>query len=134
MDPFSITVGILGIINAVDLGLKLSKKYAGPSTKSSTELQHLTRTLCELYGVLTTFNRYLELQDDDRLPKSYEYLKLALERCDDAVGVVTGFLQNAKPTEKAFRGVKFDKKFKVALKTLDDACKVFKMATMVDQQ
>jgi hypothetical protein len=115
MDPFSITVGAIGIIQAVTACLKLSRKFIGPSTLSNTELIALNISLHEFHGVIRTFHTHLEIyHDDDSHIKSLEYLKPVIAQCNEAIGIVKAFMQDTSVLQKALRGSKFDRRLRVA--------------------
>lgn len=134
MDPFSISVGILGIISSVTSCLKLAKQHIGPSAMSSTEAESLKKSLYEFLGVMHSFKAHLELHDDDdeRLA-SLEYLTPAVNRSLEALKIVKEYINSGR-TDKLFRGVKFDKRLKASLKSLDDARQLFSLAVLADQQ
>jgi hypothetical protein len=134
MDPFSIAVGVLGVIQAVTSCLKLSKKFIGPSTVSKEELALITNTLYGFHGIMRSFQAHLEIwdDDDDRM-KSLEYLKPAVTQCNAAVEVIKEYVKGSG-VEKILRGVKFDKKLKVALASINSARSLFEMAIQSDQQ
>ncbi|KAK3389894.1 hypothetical protein B0H63DRAFT_464493 [Podospora didyma] len=135
MDPFSVSVGIIGIVSAVKGCLKLANKHVGASAISSEEAEALMKSLYELNGATRNFQMHQELNDDDDdLMASYECLQPVIKRSLEAAQMVKEFLQNNSKIAKAFRGVKFDKKLKVALKSLDEATKLFNMAILADQQ
>ena len=134
MDPFSISVGVFGILQTVTLCLKLVKKHVGPSSMSSADAENLKKSLYEFHGTMKSFQMHLKLHaDDDERIASLEYLKPAVTRSLDSLHIVKQYIDSGR-TEKLFRGVKFDKKLKLSLKSLNDACKLFSMAILADQQ
>lgn len=134
MDPFSLTVGVLGIVTAAQACLKTIKKRIGPSDMSSTEMDDMMKTLYEIHGVMGSFKTHLDLHDDDedRL-RSLQHLLPVMNRSSEALQIVKDYINSGR-MEKVFRGVKFDKKLKASLKRLDDASKIFSMAVVLNQQ
>ncbi|KAF4854576.1 hypothetical protein CGCSCA2_v009577 [Colletotrichum siamense] len=134
MDPFSLTVGVLGIVAAAQACLKTIKKRVGASAMSSAEIEGMMKTLYEIHGVMGSFKTHLELHDDDedRL-ESLQYLMPVMNRSSEALQIVKDYVNSGR-TEKAFRGVKFDKQLKLSLKRLDDASEIFSMAVVSNQQ
>ena len=77
---------------------------------------------------------HLELYDDDEERISaLEYLQPVINSSKEALRIVQQYINGGR-TEKFFSGVKFDKQLKASLKSLDDASKLFSMATLADQQ
>ncbi len=135
MDPFSLTLGIISLLEALKSSLKLARKHGvGPSALSSVEAENLKKTLLELHGATNNFKTCLDISDDEEWNMaSLEYLKPVVERSFESLQIVRDYL-GSRRTVKAFRGANFDKKLKVSLKSLDDASKLFAMAVSVDQQ
>jgi len=134
MDPFSITVGVFGLLQTVTSCLKFVKKRVGPSALSASEAEELKRSLYNFHGVMGSFQMHLQLHDDDddRI-SSLEYLKPALDRSAESLQIINRYLAGGR-TDKLFGGAKFDKQIKSSLKSLDDASKIFNMAVLSDQQ
>jgi hypothetical protein len=134
MDPFSLTVGTIGILQAVTSCLKLAKKYGGPSALSSAEAENLMKTIYEFHGAVRNFQTHLELYEDDETRiASLDYLKPVVNRSLDSFHIVKDYLSSGLAA-KTFRGSKFDRKLKASLKSIDDASKLFNMAVLADQQ
>lgn len=135
MDPFSLTVGIVGLIGAVNGCLKLTKKFVGPSKFGKSELAATKSTLYEAVGILNIFKTYLELHEDDECHmQALVHLAPAMDRCREALQTIKTFLQGTSTVEKIWKGAKFDKEFKNALNAVDESSKLFKLAVMADQQ
>lgn len=134
MDPFSLAVGVIGILEGVKSCLKSVKKHLGPSALSSADTDNLIKSLYEFHGAMKSFQAHLELyEDDDERQTSLEYLKPVVARSLKSLQIVKQYLGSGR-TEKAFRGVKFDRELKLSLKSLDDASKLFSIAVLADQQ
>lgn len=135
MDPFSLTVGTLGLIGAVKSCLKLAAKFVGPSKFGSAELAATTTTLYEALGILTSFKTYVELHDDDEGHlQTLIHIQPVMERCREALQSIKSFMQGTSTFDKMLRGVRFDKTFKSSLAAVDESSKLFKLAVMADQQ
>lgn len=134
MDPFSLTVGVVGILTAAQSCLKMIKKQIGPSAMSSEEMQNMMKTLWGINGVMGSFKAYQELHDDDddRM-SSLEYLKPVATRSCEAIQIIKDYIGSGR-RERFLHGVKFDKKLKLALKALEDASRLFSMALVSNQQ
>ncbi|EQB48610.1 hypothetical protein CGLO_12147 [Colletotrichum gloeosporioides Cg-14] len=100
---------------------------------SGPDTEDMMRTLYEIHGVMGSFKAHLDLHDDDddRM-ESLHYLMPVINRSSEALQTVKDYVSSGR-TEKAFRGIKFDKKLKASLKRLDDASKVFRMAILSNQ-
>lgn len=135
MDPFSITVGTFGLLQAVTTGLKLVKKHLGPSNLSGSEADELRTSLYRFHGPLATFQTHLQMHDDDDQDSglALEHLRPVIQRSAGALQIVNQYLAGGR-TGKLLRAVKFDQRLKTALKCLDDASKLFTTAIMTDQQ
>ncbi|KAI8277771.1 hypothetical protein K4K59_009416 [Colletotrichum sp. SAR11_240] len=94
----------------------------------------MMKTLWEVNGVMGSFRTHQELHDDDddRMA-SLEYLKPVVSRSHEAIQIIKGYINSGR-RERFLQGVKFDKKLKLALKSLDDASKLFSMALVSNQQ
>jgi len=83
---------------------------------------------------MSSFQANLELSEDDKERRdSLEYLQPVVTRSYEALMIVREYMDGGK-TGKLFRGARFDKKLKTALKSLDDASKLFSMASYATQQ
>lgn len=135
MDPFSLTVGTIGLIGAVKACLKLAGKVVGPSKLGKAELDATNSTLFEALGILKNFKTFLKLHrdDHDRL-QTLAHLGPVMKRCEDALQTIEAFMQGTSTFEKLCKGVKFDKSFKSAITAVDESTKLFKLAVMADQQ
>jgi hypothetical protein len=134
MDPFSLTVGCVNILQVVTSCLKLAKNHVGPSAMSSVEAGNLMKTLYEFHGVMGSFQTHLEMYDDDDMRMgTLKYLMPVVERAYESAKVIEEYLGSGRGA-KTFRGAKFDRKLKDSLKLLDEAGKLFKMAILADQQ
>lgn len=134
MDPFSLTVGVFGLVTAVTSCIKGIKKHVGPSSRSSAETESLKKSLCEFLGAMTSFQAHLGLNDDDdERMASLEQLKPVITQSLESLEIVQHFIDSGR-TKQILRGIKFDKKIKIALKSLDDASELFKMAILLDQR
>lgn len=135
MDPFSLTVGTVGLIGAVNACLKLAKKFVGPSKFGKSELAATNSTLYESLGILNSFKTFLELHEDDECHmQTLVHLGPAVDRCREALQTIKTFMQGTSKVEKIWKGAKFDKDFKSALNAVDESSKLFKLAVMADQQ
>lgn len=135
MDPFSLTVGTVGLIGAVNACLKLAKKAVGPSKLGKAELAAANNTLFDALGILNSFKAFLELhEDDDGRMQTLVHLEPAMDRCREALQTIKTFIQGTSRVEKMWKGVKFDKEFKSALDAVEKSSELFRMAVMVDQQ
>ncbi|KAI3395885.1 hypothetical protein diail_670 [Diaporthe ilicicola] len=135
MDPFSLTVGTVGLIGAVNSCLKLAAKFVGPSKFGSAELAAIKGTLYEALGILTQFETYVKIHgDDDGHRQTLVHLKPVMERCGEALQSIETFIRDTSAHEKMWKGAKFDKAFKTALAAVDESSKLFKLAVMADQQ
>ncbi|KAF3801959.1 hypothetical protein GCG54_00015182 [Colletotrichum gloeosporioides] len=130
MDPFSLTVGVIGILTAVQSCLKTINKNFGPSSMSSEEIQGMMNTLWELIGVMESLKTYHQLHgdDDDRMTS----LKPVMTRSREAIQIIEDYISSGR-WERFLHGVKFDRKLKIALRALDDTTKIFRMALVSDQ-
>ncbi|KAK0743542.1 hypothetical protein B0T18DRAFT_448213 [Schizothecium vesticola] len=135
MDPFSISVGVVGLLDAVTKCLRLAKKHFGPSSHSTSDLEELKRTLYQLHGAVGTFYMHIKLYDDEEedCVGSLEALLPVVDRSNEALKIIKQFLSSGR-TSKLFGGAKFDKQIKTALKNLDEARRVFSEAVTADQQ
>lgn len=135
MDPFSITVGTCGLLQAVTTGLKLVKKHLALSNLSGSEAGEPRTSLYRFHGPLATFQTHLQRYDDDDDDSglALEHLRPVIQRSAEALQIVNQYLAGGR-TGKLLRGVKFDQRLKTALKCLDDASKLFTTAIMTDQQ
>lgn len=135
MDPFSLTVGTVGLIGAVKACLKLAGKVVGPSKLGKAELAATNSTLFEALGILKSFKTFLKLHrdDHDRL-QTLSHLGPVMKRCEQALQTIEAFMQGTSTLEKMWKGAKFDKNFKSAITAVDESTKLFKLAVMADQQ
>ena len=135
MDPFSLTVGILSLLEAIKSSLKLARKHGvGPSALSLVEIESVRKTLFDVHGAMNNMKIYLDINDDEELnTTSLQYLKPVVERSSEALRIINGYLGRGR-TAKAFRGANFDKELKMSLESLDNASKLFNMAVIMDQQ
>lgn len=135
MDPLSITVSVVGLIGAVKACLKLAGKFVGPSKLGKPELADTNSTLYEALGILQSFKTFLKLHDDDdgRL-QALVHLGPVMERCQQALQCIKAFMQDTSAFEKIWKGAKFDKTYKNAIKAVSESSKIFKLAVMADQQ
>lgn len=135
MDPFSLTVGTVGLIGAVNACLKLAKKFVGPSKFGKAELAAANSTLYEALGILNSFKAFLDLHEDDESHmQTLVHLEPAMDRCQEALKTIRVFMQGTSTVEKIWKGARFDKEFKNALNAVDSSSKLFKLAVMADQQ
>lgn len=135
MDPFSLTVGTLGLIGAVKSCLKLAGKFVGPSKFGAVELALITTTLYEALGILTNLQTYIELhEEDDRRLQTLVHLGPVVERCQQALQSIKAFMQGTSTLDKMWKGAKFDKSFKSVITAVEESSKLFKLAVMADQQ
>ncbi|KAF0319210.1 hypothetical protein GQ607_013603 [Colletotrichum asianum] len=130
MDPFSLTVGVLGILSAVTSCLKTVGNHIGPSAMSSEELRSTTKALYDFHGAMKNLETHLELhRDDTNRTKSLQHLKPIVARSYESLQVIEEYMAGSR-SRKAFGGVKFDKKLKLSLKSLDDYGKIFNVAIL----
>jgi hypothetical protein len=135
MDPFSIGFGVAGLLPVVIGCFQLAKAHIGPSSISSPEAKTLLNALLLFQLSLEALKRYMDLnQHDPQRLQALQLLDDVLTRCNDAIRIIKARLQNKSIIDKALRGAKFDKNFKTALKTVDEATKVFNFAMLADQQ
>ncbi|KAK7722769.1 hypothetical protein SLS63_009164 [Diaporthe eres] len=134
MDPLSITVSVVGLIGAVKACLKLAGKFVGPSKLGKAELADTNSTLYEALGILKSFKTFLKLHDDDdgRL-QALVHLGPVMERCQQALQCIKAYMQDTSAFEKIWKGAKFDKTYKNAIKAVGESSKLFKLAVMADQ-
>lgn len=135
MDPFSLTVGAMGLATAVKECLELARKFLGPSKHDSKNLISIMQSLYNFQGAMEIFSLFSESidGDDDRL-ECRETLNLAIEKCGECLRKVKSFLQSDDVIRKYILGPRFDKDLKVSLKALDECKEVFMMALHLDQQ
>ncbi|KAK4223080.1 hypothetical protein QBC38DRAFT_539242 [Podospora fimiseda] len=135
MDPFSITVGILGIVTAAKGCLKLVNKRIGPSNHSTEEILALRESLYNFKAAAENFEFHLDSYDDeDSFLVTYNGLQPVIKKSMEAVHVVQAHIRNTTIIGKILKGAKLDKKLKDALKALDEATKVLHIAVLSDQQ
>ena len=135
MDPFSLTVGTIGLIGAVKACLKLAGKVVGPSKLGKAELDATNSTLFEALCILKSFKTFLKFHadDEDRL-QTLAHLGPVVERCQEALQSIKAFMQGSSKFEKMWKGASFDKSLKSAIKAVEESSKLFKLALTVDQQ
>lgn len=135
MDPFSLTVGTVGLIGAVKACLELAGKFVGPSKLGKAELTATNSTLNEALVILQSFETFLKLHadDDDRL-QALAHLGPVVDRCQQALQSIEAFMQGTNTFEKMWKGAKFDKTFKSAITAVDKSMELFKLAVTADQQ
>jgi hypothetical protein len=134
MDPFSLNLGAITILQVVTSCLKLAKKHVGPSALSSVEVANLMKTVYEFHGAMRSFHTHLEIYEDDETRiASLEYFEPVLKQSLESAQIIKEYLGSGL-VAKTFRGSKFDRKLKASLKSLDDASKLFSIAVLADQQ
>lgn len=135
MDPFSLTVGTVGLIGAVKACLELAGKFVGPSKLGKAELAATNSSLKEALIILKSFKTFLKLHadDDDRL-QTLAQLGPVVDRCQQALQSIKAFMQDTSTLGKMWKGAKFDKTFKSAMTAVDESIKIFKLAVTADQQ
>lgn len=134
MDPLSLAGGVIAIITLVTSCLKGINKHIGPSVTSSAEIEKANETLYNILSVTSGFKTYLDLHDEDEDHMNIlEVLAPVVTETLNAVQIIKDYVGSGR-TERAFRGVRFDRKLTKALKSLDEASKVFKMAVSANLQ
>lgn len=135
MDPFSLTVGAMGLATAVKECLELARKFLGPSKHDSKNLISVMQSLYNFQGAMEIFSLFSEnIDGDDDQLECRKKLNLAIEKCGECLRKVKSFLQSDDVIRKYILGPRFDKDLKVSLKALDECKEVFMMALHLDQQ
>ncbi|KAF4626279.1 hypothetical protein G7Y89_g11882 [Cudoniella acicularis] len=135
MDPLSLTVNVVALIQLASSCLKLSRKFVGPSEFSSSDLTSIVTALYGFTGAVKTFETHLEIYEDDEARLiSLEYLKPALKQCEEALNIIKNFVEKSNFIGKHFIGPKFDRKLKISLKALDGAKELLTLALQADQR
>jgi hypothetical protein len=135
MDALSLTAGVIAVIQLAGSCLKLSRKWLGPSEFGTSDLTSMITALYAFNGAMKTFQTHLEIHEDDEARLvSLNYLVPALERCENALGIMKAFLERSGFLGKHFIAPAFDRKLKLSLNILDGAKEVFMLAVHADQQ
>lgn len=137
MEPFTVVTSVIALVQLTELTLKLANKHMGlgPSRHNDTELLRISQSVYAFHGILQSLQTHLRIceEDEGRL-QTLDRLLEPLERCKEALGLISDRLKNAKFIGKYLVGERFDRKLKSALLVLEEAQKLVQLSLVSDQQ
>ena len=134
MEPFSLVASSVAMIHFTGVCSKLSSKLVGPSSYKTERLQSLNRTLYGFNGTMRNLQTHLEIHEEDQTRlNTLEHLKEPLQRCEESLELLSERLQSDGFIAQHVLGTRFDKKFDLCLRVLDDAKGLLEMALQCDQ-
>jgi hypothetical protein len=137
MEGLGVAASVMAIVQLTELTLKLAHKHMGlePSRFDNTELQSISQALYAFSGMLQTLQTHLRINEKDEARlQTLNHLTEPLSRCEEALELLSGRLENATFIGKYIIGERFDKKLKKALSVIDDARKLIELSLLSDQQ
>ena len=128
---------VIAVVQLTELTLKLAHKHMGlgPSRFDKTELQTISRALYTFNGMLQTLQTHLRINEEDEARlQTLNHLTEPLNRCKEALELLSDRLENATFIGRHIIGEHFDRKLKKALSVIEDALKLIELALLSDQQ
>lgn len=135
MEGLSIAASVTALVHLTQLTLKLAKnKGLGPSQFDGIELESLSRTLYAFNGMLQNLELSFQNEEDEIRLLTLNHLTEPLDRCREALNLLSDRLKNATCMGKYIVGERFDGKLRKALSVIEDAWKLVEVALLSDQQ
>ncbi|KAI9764110.1 MAG: hypothetical protein M1840_008670 [Geoglossum simile] len=136
MDGLAVAATIIAVVQLTELALKLAHKQVGlgPSRFGNAELQSTSRALYAFNGILQALQTHLRINEEDETRlQTLNCLTEPLNQCKEALGLISGQLENPTFIGKHVIGERFDRKLKKALLVIEDARKLIELALLSDQ-
>lgn len=133
MDGLSVAASIIAVIQLTGTCLKLGKKLFGPSQHSSASLNAISQSLYSFNGTIRNLQTHYEINEEDQARlDALSCLAEPLERCKEALGIISERLETTDFFTQYIVGKSFDKKLEKSLHILEEARKLFELTLRSD--
>jgi hypothetical protein len=135
MEAIGLVASVIAIVQLSGACLKLSLKPLGPSSYMPERLQTLNTTLYGFNGNIRNLQTLFEIYEDDQARlDTLNHLQEPLMRCREALQLLSSRLQSNGFFAQYIMGSKFDKKFDLCLRVLNDAKELLELSLQCDQK
>jgi len=135
MEAIGLVASVIAIVQISGACLKLSLKPLGPSSYKTERLQSLSTTLYGFNGNIRNLQTLLEIYEDDQARlDTLNHLREPLTKCHEALQLLSSRLQSDGFFAQYIMGSKFDKKFELCLRVLNDAKGLLELSLQCDQR
>ncbi|KAN0095697.1 hypothetical protein V8E51_016408 [Hyaloscypha variabilis] len=135
MEAIGLVASVIAIVQISGACLKLSLKPLGPSSYKPERLQSLSTTLYGFNGNIRNLQTLLEIYEDDQARlDTLNHLQEPLTKCHEALQLLNSRLQSDGFFAQYIMGSKFDKKFELCLRVLNDAKDLLELSLQCDQR
>jgi hypothetical protein len=137
MEGLGVAASVIALVQLTELTLRLANKYIGlgPSQFGNAELQSIFQALYAFNGMLQNLQTHLRINEEDETRlQTLSHLTDPLDRCKEALTLLSSRLENLTFIGKHIIGEHFDRKLKKALLIIEDARKLIELALLSDQQ
>ena len=134
MDPVTALSLVHTTVQLTSSCIKVCRKYVGPSTHSSADIQGISDDLWTFNAALKNLETYYGIYEEDQAeevaePIALPSIKEPLSHCDEALQSIKKHVESKK---KFFTGARFDTALEKQLKCLKDSRILFKELLLMD--
>lgn len=135
MEVVRLVASVIVIAQLTGACLKLSSKWLGPSSYKPERLHSLNTTLYSFNGTVRNLQTHLEIYEDNQARlDTLQNLQEPLLRCSEALQLLSSRLQSDGFFAQYILCSRFDKKFDLCLRILNDAKELLELSLQSDQR
>jgi hypothetical protein len=135
MEVVGFVASVVALVQLTGACLKVTSKPIGPSSYKPERLRTLSKTLYGFNGTIKNLQTHLEIYEDDQARlETLNYLEEPIARCREALELLIVRTESDGVFTQYILGLRFDKKFDLCLRVLNDAKDLLELALQCDQR